>query len=116
MDNATLLLSFNGWMDGGNVSTGTVERLIDLLSARPVAEIDPEPFYILNFPGPMEVAALFRPFVEVEERHAQADRHAHQRLLLLRAGAAAVVRGQGAEHALAGVRRLRRAPGEARRA
>ena len=66
MENATLLLSFNGWMDGGNVSTGTVERLIDLLNARPVAEIDPEPFYIVNFPGPMEVAALFRPFVEVE--------------------------------------------------
>lgn len=66
LDNATLLLSFNGWMDGGSVSTGTVERLIDLLSARPVAEIDPEPFYIMNFPGPMEVAALFRPFVEVE--------------------------------------------------
>jgi proteasome assembly chaperone (PAC2) family protein len=66
LDNATLVLSFTGWMDGGNVSTGTVERLIDLLNARPVAEIDPEPFYILNFPGPMEVAALFRPFVEVE--------------------------------------------------
>jgi proteasome assembly chaperone (PAC2) family protein len=66
LEDATLLLSFNGWMDGGNVSTGTVERLIDLLSARPVAEIDPEPFYIVNFPGPMEVAALFRPFVETE--------------------------------------------------
>ncbi len=66
LEDATLLLSFNGWMDGGSVSTGTVERLIDLLSARPVAEIDPEPFYIMNFPGPMEVAALFRPFVEVE--------------------------------------------------
>jgi predicted ATP-grasp superfamily ATP-dependent carboligase len=66
LEDATLLLSFNGWMDGGSVSTGTVERLIDLLNARPVAEIDPEPFYILNFPGPMEVAAMFRPFVEVE--------------------------------------------------
>ncbi len=66
MDNATLVLSFTGWMDGGNVSTGTVERLVDLLSARQVAQIDPEPFYIYNFPGPMEVAALFRPYVEVE--------------------------------------------------
>ena len=62
MDNATLVLSFTGWMDGGNVSTGTVERLVDLLSARQVAQIDPEPFYIYNFPGPMEVAALFRPY------------------------------------------------------
>jgi hypothetical protein len=67
MDNATLVLSFSGWMDGGNVSTGTVERLVDLLSAPQIAEIDPEPFYIYNFPGPMEVAALFRPYVEVED-------------------------------------------------
>jgi hypothetical protein len=67
MDNATLVLSFTGWMDGGNVSTGTVERLVDLLGARQFAHIDPEPFYIYNFPGPMEVAALFRPYVEVEE-------------------------------------------------
>ena len=67
LDNATLVLSFTGWMDGGNVSTGTVERLIDLLGARQIAHIDPEPFYIYNFPGPMEVAALFRPYVEVQE-------------------------------------------------
>jgi proteasome assembly chaperone (PAC2) family protein len=67
LDNATLVLSFTGWMDGGNVSTGTVERLVDLLRARQIARIDPEPFYIYNFPGPMEVAALFRPHVEVEE-------------------------------------------------
>ena len=32
-----------------------------LLEAEPIAEIDPEPFYIYNFPGSMEVAALFRP-------------------------------------------------------
>ncbi len=67
LENATLVLSFTGWMDGGNVSTGTVERLVALLGARQIARIDPEPFYIYNFPGPMEVAALFRPHVEVEE-------------------------------------------------
>ena len=67
LDNATLVLAFTGWMDGGNVSTGTVERLVDLLGARPIAQIDPEPFYIYNFPGPMEVAALFRPYVEIED-------------------------------------------------
>lgn len=64
---ATLLLAFDGWMDGGDVSTGTVRRLIDLLDAKPLAEIDPEPFYILNFPGSMEIAALFRPRIEIEE-------------------------------------------------
>ncbi len=54
-------------MDGGDVSTGTVERLIDLLDARLVAEIDPEPFYIYNFPGSMEITALFRPHIEIED-------------------------------------------------
>ena len=63
----TLVLSFTGWMDGGDVSTGTVRRLVELLDAEPVAEIDPEPFYIYNFPGSMEIAALFRPHIEIED-------------------------------------------------
>jgi proteasome assembly chaperone (PAC2) family protein len=54
-------------MDGGDVSTGTVQRLIDLLDARPFARIDPEPFYIYNFPGSMEIASLFRPHTEVDD-------------------------------------------------
>jgi proteasome assembly chaperone (PAC2) family protein len=66
MVDATLVLAFTGWMDGGDVSTGTVSRLIDLLDAEPFAEIDPEPFYIYNFPGSMEIAALFRPHIEIE--------------------------------------------------
>jgi len=67
VDRATLVLAFSGWMDGGDVSTGTVERLVHLLSAEPIAEIDPEPFYIYNFPGSMEIAALFRPHIEIED-------------------------------------------------
>src|ERR1700752_1647789 len=67
LDRATLVLAFTGWMDGGDVSTGTVRRLVDLLGARAIAEIDPEPFYIYNFPGSMELAALFRPGVRIEE-------------------------------------------------
>jgi proteasome assembly chaperone (PAC2) family protein len=62
----TLVLAFTGWMDGGDVSTGTVLRLVNLLSARPVARIDAEPFYISNFPGSMELTALFRPHVRIE--------------------------------------------------
>jgi proteasome assembly chaperone (PAC2) family protein len=64
---ATLVLAFDGWMDGGDVSTGTVQRLVDLLEARPIAEIEPESFYIYNFPGSMELAALFRPRIEIED-------------------------------------------------
>src|SRR5688572_28179315 len=67
IENATLVLAFSGWMDGGDVSTGTVRRLIDLVNAPPIAEIDPEPFYIYSFPGSMEVTALFRPHIEIEE-------------------------------------------------
>jgi proteasome assembly chaperone (PAC2) family protein len=67
LDRATLVLAFTGWMDGGDVSTGTVRRLVDLLGATPIAEIDPEPFYIANFPGPMELAALFRPHIRIED-------------------------------------------------
>ncbi len=67
LDRATLVLAFTGWMDGGDVSTGTVRRLVDILGARPIADIDPEPFYIYNFPGSMELAALFRPPVKIED-------------------------------------------------
>ena len=64
---STLVLAFNGWMDGGNVSTGTVERLVELFNATETAEIDPEPFYLYNFPGSMELSSLFRPHIEVVE-------------------------------------------------
>jgi proteasome assembly chaperone (PAC2) family protein len=67
LEGATLVLAFAGWMDGGDVSTGTVRRLVDLLGAERIAEIDPEPFYLFNFPGPMEVAALFRPAIKIED-------------------------------------------------
>src|SRR4051812_46747513 len=67
LDQATLVLAFSGWMDGGDVSTGTVRRLVDLLGARPIADIDPEPYYICNFPGSMELSALFRPRVTIED-------------------------------------------------
>src|SRR5436309_9782300 len=66
LNQATLVLAFSGWMDGGDVSTGTVRRLVDLLGAEAIAEIDPEPFYLYNFPGPMELAALFRPHIKIE--------------------------------------------------
>ena len=52
-----LLLGFSGWMDGGNVSTGTAKYLIDRLGAEEFAQIDPEGFYIHNFPGSMETVS-----------------------------------------------------------
>jgi predicted ATP-grasp superfamily ATP-dependent carboligase len=67
LEKATLVLAFTGWMDGGDVSTGTVRHLVELLHARPIAEIDAEPFYIYNVPGPMQVAELFRPPATIED-------------------------------------------------
>lgn len=61
-----MVLAFSGWMDGGDVSTGTVRRLVGLLRAKRIASIDPEPFYIYNFPGSMEITSLFRPHIRVE--------------------------------------------------
>ena len=63
--NPRLLLGFSGWMDGGEVSTGTVKCLIDNLGAEKLAEINPEGFYIYSFPGLMEVTALFRPHTKI---------------------------------------------------
>lgn len=65
LKDATLLMAFTGWMDGGEVSTGTVNRIIHLLEAEPFAELDSEPFYIFNFPGSMDTAAMFRPDIEI---------------------------------------------------
>ena len=61
-----MVLAFSGWMDGGNVSTGTVEWLVKTLDAYPAADIDPEGFYIYSFPGSMEISAMFRPHTRIE--------------------------------------------------
>ena len=61
-----MLLGFSGWMDGGNVSTGTIQCLIDKLEAVRFAEIEPEGFYIYSFPGSMEITSLFRPYTKIK--------------------------------------------------
>jgi proteasome assembly chaperone (PAC2) family protein len=65
LNNPRLLMGFTGWMDGGEVSTGTMKYLIDKLHAQKFAEINPEGFYIYNFPGSMEMTALFRPHTRI---------------------------------------------------
>lgn len=67
LTDATMLLALSGWMDGGDVSIGTVQRLVDQLRAKKVAEIDSEAFYIFNFPGAMELAPLFRPHIKIKD-------------------------------------------------
>ncbi|GAG63463.1 unnamed protein product [marine sediment metagenome] len=62
-----LLLGLSGWMNGGEVSTGTVNYLIEKLGAEKFAEIEPEGFYLYSFPGSMEITALFRPHTKIKD-------------------------------------------------
>ena len=64
---ARLVFGLTGWMDGGDVSSGVVDYLVEELEAKELAEIQPDQFYIYSFPGPMEVASLFRPEVRIED-------------------------------------------------
>jgi len=66
MKEATLLLALTGWMDGGMVSSGTIKHMMDGRTLSRLGRIEPSGFYIDNFPGPMEIAALFRPHVKYE--------------------------------------------------
>jgi len=61
-----ILLGLSGWMDGGKVSTGTIKHLVEKLGAQRFAEIEPEGFYIYNFPGSMEITSLFRPYTRIK--------------------------------------------------
>src|SRR5215203_4810219 len=66
LQDATLLLALTGWMDGGDVSTGTVRQLMGRREVKQIACIEPDDFYIYNFPGDMDTAALFRPEVKYD--------------------------------------------------
>jgi len=60
-------MGFSGWMDGGKVSTGAVNGIIDKLKAQRFAEIESEGFYVYNFPGSMELTSLFRPHTRIKQ-------------------------------------------------
>ena len=62
-----MVLAFSGWMNGGDVSTGTVDYLTKTFHADRLAEIEPDDFYIYNFPGSMEISSLFRPHGKIED-------------------------------------------------
>jgi proteasome assembly chaperone (PAC2) family protein len=73
LTDATLLLALTGWMDGGLVSTGTVQRIMDGRKVAEAGRIEAEPFYLYNFPGPMDIAALFRPQVKIVDGLIEGD-------------------------------------------
>lgn len=67
LKNPTLIMGFSGWMNSGEVSTGTLDWLIDKLDAKHFASISPEGFYIYNFPGALEWASMFRPYARIDD-------------------------------------------------
>jgi len=62
-----MIIGFSGWMDGGDVSTGSIEYLKNKLKANKFAEINPGEFYIFNLPGGMEQVAQFRPYTKIRD-------------------------------------------------
>jgi len=67
LHDARMVLGLTGWMDGGDVSTGTVDWLVRLLGADRLADIDTGGFYITSFPGTMDVSAMFRPHARIAD-------------------------------------------------
>ncbi|HTL30229.1 MAG TPA: PAC2 family protein [Tepidisphaeraceae bacterium] len=66
LTDGTMLLALAGWMDGGLVSTGTVRHVMQGRDLTAVAKIEPGGFYIDQFPGDMQISAIFRPEVKHE--------------------------------------------------
>jgi predicted ATP-grasp superfamily ATP-dependent carboligase len=67
-----LVMGLSGWMDSGDVSTGTIKYLRKKLEANEFAHIEPQGFYLYNFPGPMDISALFRPNTKINNGLIQA--------------------------------------------
>ncbi len=60
-----LVMGLSGWMDAGDVSTGTIHRLVKALDAQPIGHLPAPDCYIQNMPGDMQVSAMFRPNVQI---------------------------------------------------
>lgn len=67
MDGGAMIMGFSGWMDGAEVSTGSLAYLAEKFRAKRVGEIRSGHFYILNVPGSMEITSLFRPAARIED-------------------------------------------------
>jgi len=53
-DNSSLVMGLSGWMDGNEVSSGSVAYLVKKYKAEPVARIQPDGFYIYQIPSSLE--------------------------------------------------------------
>jgi len=61
-----MIIGFSGWMDGGDVSTDTIQHLKFILRAKKFTEIDAQKFYLFNLPRAMRETAQFRPDTKIQ--------------------------------------------------
>jgi proteasome assembly chaperone (PAC2) family protein len=66
-EDAALVMGFSGWMDGNDVSTGSVGYLVKTFNAELVARIQPEGYYIYQLPSSIEITNQFRPVVDIRK-------------------------------------------------
>jgi len=66
-NNPRLVMGLSGWMDGGDVSTGTIKYIRNQLGAEKFAHIEPAGFYLYSFPAPMELSAMLRPHTRMKD-------------------------------------------------
>ncbi|GAG58076.1 unnamed protein product [marine sediment metagenome] len=66
LKNPRMVIGFSGWMDGGDVSTGTIQYLRFKLQVKKFAEINAQKFYLFNFPGAMLETSQFRPYTKIQ--------------------------------------------------
>ena len=64
-----LIAGWRQWADGGSVSSGLPEYLVEQLDAREIGQIRPEGFYIFQFPGTHD---LVRPVVRFNQGYPEA--------------------------------------------
>ena len=72
-----LLVGWRQWADGGSVSSGLPEYLVDLIGAKPIGSIRSEGFYIFQVPGTHD---LVRPVVRFDEGYPKALETPHNDL------------------------------------
>jgi predicted ATP-grasp superfamily ATP-dependent carboligase len=64
-----MIAGWRQWADGGSVSSGLPEYLIEQLDAREIGQIHPDGFYIFQFPGTHD---LVRPVIQFNEGYPEA--------------------------------------------
>ena len=56
-----MVIDFSGWMNGGDVSTGTIQYLKFRLQAKKFVEINTQKLYFFQFSDAMQETVQFRP-------------------------------------------------------